>query len=151
MTERRTCRSLAETAAWAAELGQRLRPGTCVGLVGELGAGKTTFVRYLVRALGGNERRVSSPTFVLLHVYEDARPVVYHLDAYRLHGASELLDIGFADLLEQRGVVIVEWADRVPEALPAAMVKLEIEARSPRTRRFVLHDESHLLAPPGMR
>jgi tRNA threonylcarbamoyladenosine biosynthesis protein TsaE len=83
-----------------------------------LGAGKTQFVRGLVAGLGGNARSVSSPTFVLLNIYESGRLKVFHLDAYRVSGADDFESIGFTELLDQRGVVVVEWADRVTALLP---------------------------------
>src|SRR4051794_20014256 len=91
--------SVAENQAAAARLARSLRGGTCVALHGDLGAGKTQFVRGLVRGLGGNARAVSSPTFVLLNVYEAGRLTVYHLDAYRVGGADDFEAIGFGELL----------------------------------------------------
>jgi len=114
----RESRSVDETESIAAELAQSLQGGECIALHGELGAGKTQFVRGLVRGLGGAEHSVSSPTFVLLNVYDSGRVVVYHLDAYRVHGPEDFDAIGFGELLEQGGVVVVEWAERVKELLP---------------------------------
>ena len=130
---------LAATARVAADLAARLSPGTCITLEGDLGAGKTTFVRALVAALGGNARDVSSPTYVLLHVYQTPRAIVYHLDAYRVGGADDLDAIGFAELLDQRGIVIVEWASRVADALPThGRIDVRIESTSPTSRRFTI-------------
>jgi tRNA threonylcarbamoyladenosine biosynthesis protein TsaE len=114
-----------ETEAIAAELAATLSPGTCIALSGELGAGKTRFVRGLVRGLGGSERMVSSPTFVLLNVYP-ARLTVYHLDAYRV-SAEDIEAIGFAELLEQDGVVVLEWPERAEVLLPARRIDVRIE------------------------
>jgi tRNA threonylcarbamoyladenosine biosynthesis protein TsaE len=113
--------SVADTETIAAELARSLRGGECVALHGELGAGKTQFVRGMVRGLGGNPRAVSSPTFVLLNVYDDpaSRLTLFHLDAYRVHGPGDFESIGFAELLEQaRAIVVVEWAERVRDLLP---------------------------------
>jgi tRNA threonylcarbamoyladenosine biosynthesis protein TsaE len=129
-------RSVAETEAVAAELARTLRGGECIALNGELGAGKTQFVRGLVRGLGGNQRAVSSPTFVLLNVYEGGRLAVYHLDAYRVHGAEDFESIGFSELLEQQGVVVVEWASRVGGAIPANAIAVNIETIDETTRRI---------------
>ncbi|HEX4124089.1 MAG TPA: tRNA (adenosine(37)-N6)-threonylcarbamoyltransferase complex ATPase subunit type 1 TsaE [Tepidisphaeraceae bacterium] len=114
-----------ETEAIAAELAKTLSPGACIALSGELGAGKTRFVRGLVRGLGGEARLVNSPTFVLLNVYP-ARLTVYHLDAYRV-GADDVEAIGFAELLEQGGVVVLEWAERAAGLLPARQIDVRIE------------------------
>ena len=91
--------SVADTEVIAEALARTLRGGECVALHGDLGAGKTQFVRGLVRGLGGNPRTVSSPTFVLLNVYDTGRLTVYHLDAYRVAGADDFDAIGFPELL----------------------------------------------------
>jgi tRNA threonylcarbamoyladenosine biosynthesis protein TsaE len=128
--------SVAQTEAVAAALARSLRGGECVALHGDLGAGKTQFVRGLVRGLGGNPRAVSSPTFVLLNVYEGGRLSVFHLDAYRVHGPDDFEAIGFPELLEQGGVVVVEWADRVGELLPPDCVHVRIEPTGEGRRRI---------------
>lgn len=117
-----------QTQAIAAEFARSLRGGECIALDGELGAGKTQFVRGLVRGLNGEPRAVSSPTYVLLNVYAAGRLAVYHLDAYRVEGAASFEEIGFVELLEQGGVVVVEWASRVAELLPAGHIHVEISA-----------------------
>ena len=114
------------TESIAAGLAGRLRGGECIALHGELGAGKTQFARGLVSGLGGPPRAVSSPTFVLLNVYPGGRLTVYHLDAYRVTGPEEFEAIGFPELLEQGGVVVVEWAERVRDLLPARCIDVRI-------------------------
>jgi tRNA threonylcarbamoyladenosine biosynthesis protein TsaE len=128
--------SVAQTEAVAASLAQTLRGGECLALHGDLGAGKTQFVRGLVRGLGGSPRAVSSPTFVLLNVYEGRRLAVFHLDAYRVHGPDDFEAIGFTELLEQGGVVVVEWADRVTELLPPNCLHVRIEPIGEGRRRI---------------
>jgi tRNA threonylcarbamoyladenosine biosynthesis protein TsaE len=129
--------SVEQTEAIAGELALTLRGGECIALYGDLGAGKTQFVRGLVRGLGGNPQTVSSPTFVLLNVYDRARLKVFHLDAYRVHGAEDFEAIGFPELLEQNdAVVIVEWAERVERLLPRDRVNLRIEALGEQRRRI---------------
>ena len=128
--------SVQRTEAIAAEMAEKLIGGECVALYGELGAGKTQFVRGLVRGLGGNARSVSSPTFVLLNVYDSGRLAVYHLDAYRVHGAEDFEAIGFGELLEQGGVVVVEWAERVELLLPKDRIEVRIETTDPMRRRI---------------
>lgn len=125
---RRSSDSVEQTEAIAAELARDLGPGACLALQGDLGAGKTQFVRGLVRGLGGDPRRVTSPTFVLLNVYPGGRLTVYHLDAYRVAGADDFDAIGFPELLDQGGVVVVEWAERVAELLPPGVIGVRIEA-----------------------
>jgi tRNA threonylcarbamoyladenosine biosynthesis protein TsaE len=120
-------KSVAETERVAAELARTLVGGECIALEGDLGAGKTQFVRGLVRGLGGEARSVSSPTFVLLNVYDTGRLTVYHLDAYRVGGAEDFEAIGFAELLEQGGVVAVEWPGRVAEAMPERVIEVRLK------------------------
>ena len=128
--------SVEQTEAIAAELAATLTGGECIALYGDLGAGKTQFVRGLVRGLGGQARSVSSPTFMLLNVYETGRLTVYHLDAYRVHGAEDFESIGFLELLDQGGVVVVEWAGRVRELLPSGHIEVRIESIDERHRRM---------------
>jgi len=125
-----------ETEALAAGLGRKLVGGECIALEGELGAGKTRFVRGLLHGLGGQPRSVSSPTFVLLNVYDSGRLTVYHLDAYRVGGAEDFEAIGFNELLEQGGVVVIEWASRVGRILPERRIDVKMEITGGRTRRI---------------
>jgi tRNA threonylcarbamoyladenosine biosynthesis protein TsaE len=137
--------SVPETEAVAAELAKRFRGGECVALYGDLGAGKTQFVRGLVRALGGPARAVSSPTFVLLNVYPGGRLTVHHLDAYRVTGAEDFEAIGFSELLEQGGIVVVEWAERVEALLPRDHLRVRIRPTGDQTRE--IHIEMASAAP----
>lgn len=128
--------SVEQTECIAADLARTFHGGECIALHGDLGAGKTQFVRGLVRGLGGNPRAVSSPTFVLLNVYETPRLKVFHLDAYRVRGADDLDAIGFSELLEQNGVVVVEWAERVESLLPKYRIDIHIEPLAGDRRRI---------------
>jgi tRNA threonylcarbamoyladenosine biosynthesis protein TsaE len=119
-------KNVAETERIAADLAKSLRGGEVLALHGEMGAGKTQFVRGLVRGLGGEERTVSSPTYVLLNVYETGRLSVYHLDAYRVHGPEDFESIGFSELLDQGGVVVVEWPSRVEALLPRNQIRVRV-------------------------
>lgn len=130
-----------ETESIAANLAATLRGGECLALHGDLGAGKTAFVRGLLRGLGGNPKNVSSPTFVLLNIYHGGRLAVYHLDAYRVHGADDFAAIGFGELLDQGGVVVVEWADRVASLLPAGATHVYINATGPTSRRIDVQNQ----------
>lgn len=128
--------SVAQTESVAAELALRLRPGDVIALDGDLGAGKTQFVRGLVAALGGDPRTVSSPTFVLLHIYDCRALKVFHIDAYRLGSEADLDSIGFAELLDQGGVTVIEWASRVSDALPGRRTAIRIDATGETSRRI---------------
>lgn len=127
---------LDDTARLARELAESLTPGTCIALEGDLGAGKTTFVRWLVEALGGETNAVSSPTFMLLNIYPTPRMNVYHLDAYRVGGADDFESIGFSELLDQDGLVIVEWASRVAGLMPPDRIDIQITSTGEKSRRF---------------
>lgn len=133
--------SVAETEAIAAELARTLCGGQCIALHGDLGAGKTQFVRGLVRGLGGSPRAVSSPTYVLLHIYDIPRGEirrVFHLDAYRTHGADDFEAIGFGEFLDQSdGLVVVEWPERVSELLPRDAIHIRITAGESSGERLI--------------
>jgi tRNA threonylcarbamoyladenosine biosynthesis protein TsaE len=130
---------VAATEALAMRLAEELQPGDCIALEGDLGAGKTQFVRGLVRGLGGDGHAVSSPTFVLMNVYETPRLRVYHLDAYRTHGSDDLEAIGFSELLDQGGIVVIEWPSRITALLPARRIVVNLETLSPRRRRITIN------------
>ena len=127
--------SEAETERLAARLAEALEPGMVVALVGNLGAGKTRFVRALVEALGVDARAIASPTFVLVHEYEGRFPI-YHFDAYRLEGAADLAAIGGDEYLSSQGISLIEWADRAHELLPADHLSVEIAITGPTAREF---------------
>ena len=119
--------SVEETMAVAAALATELGGGTVIHLVGELGAGKTHFVKGLAAGLGIEPDQVSSPTFVIVSQYRAGGRMLAHVDLYRLQSAEDLDDVGFLDLLEPGAVVAVEWADRFPEALPRDRLELRVE------------------------
>lgn len=104
-------------------LGQRfatgLEPGILINLSGDLGSGKTTFVRGLLRGLGFNGR-VRSPTFAIVEPYEQSRLSLYHFDFYRLNGSRELLDSGLLEMFGTDAVCIVEWPEKASGILPEA-------------------------------
>jgi tRNA threonylcarbamoyladenosine biosynthesis protein TsaE len=115
-------RNAAETGAVAAALAPLLVEGDVVGLAGDLGAGKTTFVRAACQALGVVEP-VTSPTFTIVHEY-DANPPIVHIDAYRLASTAEFRSIGSEELLGLDAIAFVEWAGQVHDALPAERLEL---------------------------
>lgn len=129
-----------QTERIAAALAIDLRAGDCIALNGELGAGKTRFVRGIVRGLGGDPDLVSSPTFVLLNIYDAPKLTIYHLDAYRVAGADDLEAIGLSELLDQPGVVIVEWASRVKQLLPENCIQINLEVTGEHTREIQIED-----------
>jgi tRNA threonylcarbamoyl adenosine modification protein YjeE len=115
----------AEDTARAGEaLAALVRGGDAIALVGELGAGKTTLVAGLARALGAGP--ASSPTFALVHEYRGGRLVVWHVDLYRIEREAELVELGLDDAIgDPRGVCLVEWADRFA-VMPPDHLRLEL-------------------------
>src|SRR3954470_8081173 len=123
---RHVTRSEAETAAVARELATRLRSGSILLLSGNLGAGKTAFVRGLAAGLGVDPEDVSSPTFTLIHEYRGGRLTLYHADLYRLERAATA-DLGLEELGISDGVLAIEWPDRLSHALPGSIpIRLRI-------------------------
>lgn len=113
-----------ETRALAANLAKSFTGREVVFLEGELGAGKTAFVKGIASGLGMKSTRcVCSPTFTIMNVYA-ARFPIFHFDLYRLERSSDILDLGWEDYLE-KGVVLVEWAERIAFDYPAIRVKIE--------------------------
>lgn len=117
--------SPSETEALGESLAGQLEPGTVIAFTGELGAGKTAFVRGLARGLGVQER-VTSPTFTIVNEYEGGRLPLFHFDMYRLGSADDLFDIGWEDFLRRGGVCAVEWSETVQEALDADTIYVDI-------------------------
>ena len=114
--ERAVTRSTDETLELARAVGELLRPGDVVSLVGELGAGKTVFARGVARALGVTEL-VVSPTFTIVREYQGRVPLV-HVDVYRIDAVQELHDLGFEEVVRDDAVTIVEWGDMIDGLLP---------------------------------
>ena len=124
-----------ETAHLAGTIGKIIREGTVICLDGELGVGKTLFVRALARTLGV-ESDVTSPTFNLMNIYEAACPIV-HFDLYRIASEEELEDIGFFEYAEAtEGIVLIEWAEKFPNAIPADHLSVRIDALNDEERQF---------------
>lgn len=117
-------RSVDETRDLGAALAAVVRPGDVVVLAGDLGAGKTALVQGVGRGLGVDEP-VTSPTFTLVQEYE-ARLPVYHLDVYRLDRFDEVIDLGLSELLDDEGVVLIEWGDAVVRLLPNDLLEIRL-------------------------
>lgn len=125
-------------ASLAEALAAVLAPGDVVFLQGELGAGKTTLTQHLARALGvGADQYVSSPSFALLHEYSGRLPV-YHMDLYRLGDAEDVEAAGLPDYLEQQGVTLIEWPDRLGSLSPDSRLDIRLEILSEGGRQIIL-------------
>jgi tRNA threonylcarbamoyladenosine biosynthesis protein TsaE len=120
-------RSAEQTERLGTWLGQLLAAGDVVCLAGGLGAGKTTFAVGIGRGWG-SASRLTSPTYTLVHIHRRAtdRQVLYHVDAYRLETPTALESVGFAEIFEGSGPVIIEWPERLKEVLPEAYLWVEL-------------------------
>ncbi len=128
--------NLSETESLGRSLGPLLFPGAVIALIGPLGAGKTHFVRAVAEGLDvRNPAAVNSPTFVLIQEYP-ARLPIYHFDAYRLKDWRAFQDLGTDEYFRGDGVCLVEWADKVPEAMPSERLDIRIVPLDANRRRF---------------
>lgn len=105
-------------------LGRRLSPGSIICMFGDLGSGKTTFVRGVAKGLGVNPDEIHSPTFVLLNVYR-GRLALYHYDFYRLEKSDEIAATGYDDFLYGEGVSFIEWSERFGPLIPKTYLRIE--------------------------
>jgi tRNA threonylcarbamoyladenosine biosynthesis protein TsaE len=126
-------KSVEETIAAGREYGRNAAKGDVFALAGDLGAGKTQFVKGIVAGLE-SRAEVTSPTFVLVHEYEDGRLPVYHFDFYRLDNREAVLRLGFDDYVFGDGVSLIEWADRYPDLIPKEARWVSFELTGANTR-----------------
>lgn len=119
-------RSEAETTASGERLAASLRPGDVLLLYGQLGAGKTAFVRGLARGLGAPAEDVSSPTFTLIQEYAGFRATLYHVDLYRVE-PHEVEDLGLEELVSGDGIVAIEWAEHWRDRPDAGAYQITFE------------------------
>ena len=124
-----------ETEALGERLARTLDPGAVVALIGELGAGKTCFIRGLVRGLGVTTG-ATSPTFVLINEYR-GRVLVHHADLYRVESLAEIVDLGLPELFAAAdAVTVVEWADKLGPLLPDDAIRVHIDGAGDEPRRI---------------
>jgi tRNA threonylcarbamoyladenosine biosynthesis protein TsaE len=131
-------RSPTQTRRIGMRLGEMLEPGDVIGLEGNLGAGKTTLVQGIASGWGSYDS-VSSPTYVLVNVYRRLdRKQLFHLDAFRLTSPEEAIDLDIDAILDQ-GPLLVEWADRIEEALPEDYLWIFMRFINDEQRDFIVH------------
>ncbi|TVR18696.1 MAG: tRNA (adenosine(37)-N6)-threonylcarbamoyltransferase complex ATPase subunit type 1 TsaE [Balneolaceae bacterium] len=130
--------SAAETMVLAKEYAGTIDRGDIVCLQGDLGAGKTNFVRGFVQGLGLSGSEVSSPTFTVINEYEGTMPI-YHFDCYRLEHYTEALEIGAEDYFYSDGVCIVEWPERILEILPNEKKWITFKQTGKEEREITFH------------
>ncbi|HNX68787.1 MAG TPA: tRNA (adenosine(37)-N6)-threonylcarbamoyltransferase complex ATPase subunit type 1 TsaE [Candidatus Omnitrophota bacterium] len=129
--------SAKETIEFAKKFAKTVKPGTVFCLEGQLGSGKTTFVKGLAEGLGMKRpEQVKSPTFVLMHVYK-AKVSLYHFDCYRLDSVEELEEIGLDDFVnDPNAISCVEWAEKAKNLLPSTSRHISFEILGPTKRRI---------------
>jgi ATPase, YjeE family len=113
-----SCMGLSDTEKLAQDLAKQLKKGDVICLDGDLGAGKTAFTGFLLKALGVQEESIPSPTFSIVNEYQTDSFTIYHFDAYRLEGSDEIFDSGFDEYIYSDAISVIEWASNVMEALP---------------------------------
>jgi len=133
-----TTRSETETAAVGRKLAETLTAGSVVLLFGDLGAGKTAFVRGLAEGLGVSRDEVSSPTFTLVQEYRGGRLTLFHVDLYRLNDPREIDDLGLDEIADD-GVLAIEWAEKLRGIAPGA-VEVRIEHGDGDVRTIQIYD-----------
>jgi tRNA threonylcarbamoyladenosine biosynthesis protein TsaE len=130
-------RSEEETIALGEDLARELPPRAVVLLIGNLGAGKTTLAKGIVKGLGAAQpEEVSSPTFTLIHEYG---PKVYHIDLYRLDEEREVETLGLEEIFEKNAVALIEWGERFPRLMPAGSLEIRLERMPDEAREITCH------------
>ena len=129
-------RNEAETEELGARLAKSIDGGAVIAMYGDLGAGKTAFVRGMARGMG-LDCRVSSPTFTIVNEYLGERELI-HFDMYRLSSGDELFDIGWEDYISRGAVCAVEWSENVEDAFYGDEIKLSIEKLSDTERKITI-------------
>ena len=115
-----------ETIALGEDLGKRLPKGSIVCFRGDLGTGKTTFIKGLVKgAADCHPDEVNSPTFVYLNIYE-GKKTIYHFDLYRIQGTKDFIQMGFDEMLVADGISCIEWSERIASLLPANCIQVKM-------------------------
>jgi len=133
-------RSPEETRKVGQTMGRNLFPSSIVALMGELGSGKTVLVQGIARGLGITSL-VKSPSFLIVREYEGFLPL-YHLDLYRIRTEEEIISLGYEEYLYQKkGVVVIEWAERMKNLLKLSHLQVRLEVISPLERRLIFHPQ----------
>ena len=132
------CQSVEETQNLAKRLARNIYPGTTISLIGDLGAGKTTFTKGFARQMGIKDH-VTSPTFKLISEYQGEKYRLNHIDAYRMNGPEDFLNIGGEEyLLSKNSITIIEWGDLLNDILPSKTIRVNFERiKSPKESRKI--------------
>jgi tRNA threonylcarbamoyladenosine biosynthesis protein TsaE len=133
-----TC-SANETFAFARGIGEKLQEGDILALSGELGSGKTCFTGGLARGLGVSENyQITSPTFTLINEYP-AKYRLYHFDVYRLKDYYDMEDLGYEEYFAGKGVVVIEWAEKIAQIIPEAAIFINFEYIDDNKRKITIN------------
>ncbi len=132
--------TVAETMHAGEQFGSILNPGDVVLLKGDLGAGKTHFVKGVARSFQISEDEVQSPTFSLIHEYPGKIPL-YHIDVYRLQRSGEALEFGLEEYLYGDGICLIEWPERIASLLPKSCWLVEITHVDEKHRQISIHQQ----------
>ena len=115
-----------ETQALGEKLGKTLKQGDVIALIGNLGTGKTCLTQGIARGVGiAPDEIVSSPSYILINEYKGTVPI-YHIDLYRLENSEEIAELGLSEYVEGDGICVIEWAERMADALPDTCIKIHI-------------------------
>ncbi len=140
MTQQCIVKNINQTKKLAKKFAKTLVGGTKILLNGDLGAGKTTFTRFLAQALGVKDE-VTSPTFTIMKSYKGKRYTLYHFDMYRLSGGDEANEFGFEDYIynvDYNSIVVIEWSERVKDMLKGDFITINIERIDETKRKFTI-------------
>ncbi|HTS49959.1 MAG TPA: tRNA (adenosine(37)-N6)-threonylcarbamoyltransferase complex ATPase subunit type 1 TsaE [Bryobacteraceae bacterium] len=127
-----------ETIALGEKIASELPAKAAVLLIGNLGAGKTTIAKGIVKGLGAAQpAEVSSPTFTLIHEYS---PSVYHIDLYRLDTPAQVATLGLEEIFDHEAVVLVEWGEKFPALMPAERIEIHLRSTGDNSREIEIFD-----------
>jgi len=134
--------SVKETIAIGKKLGKLMSPGDVIYLTGELGAGKTCFVKGIAEGLGIRGKDITSPTFIIINEYKGKIPL-YHIDLYRIGVIEDLRDIGMDEIVYGKGVTAIEWAERIKDVLPDERLDITLKWVDDKTRSIEIRAFGH--------
>ena len=136
-----------QTIALGEKIASELPAKAVVLLIGQLGAGKTTLAKGIVKGLGAaRPEDVSSPTFTLIHEYGSG---VYHIDLYRLDKAEQVETLGLDEIFDRRAVVLIEWGERFPDLMPADRIEIRLRSDGENSREIELQSTMETALPPN--
>lgn len=130
-------KSAQETILLGRNFSSQLEESSFLALFGDLGTGKTTFVKGLVEGLGGQANEVQSPTFVYLNIYEGKKLPIYHFDLYRLQTPADFLEKGLEEYFFKKGICVIEWPERILPILPPHILRMDFEHKAKEHTRLI--------------